>query len=80
VYSEVCGVFLEPKEFPCNFLWEYIKDLVYSIPIDTIEVLRERAENSAIRNNRGTLEMWKNNFFGAFIIVLTITAVTLNND
>jgi ribosomal protein S6 len=33
-------------------------NLVYSIPIDTIEVLRERAENAAttIRNNRGMLE------------------------
>jgi hypothetical protein len=31
-------VLLEPKEFPCNFLWEYIKGLVYSIRIDTIEV------------------------------------------
>jgi hypothetical protein len=59
-----------------------MKDLVYSIPIDTIEVLRERVENPAttIRNNRGMLEIWKNHFFIAFIIVLTITAVTLNND
>jgi hypothetical protein len=49
------GVFLEPGEFPCDFfLWGYMKDLVYSIPIYTIEVSRERVENTAttIRNNR----------------------------
>jgi hypothetical protein len=52
------GVLLQVREFPCDFLWGYTKDLVYSIPIDTIEVLRERVENAAttIRNNRGMLE------------------------
>jgi ribosomal protein S6 len=41
-----------------------MKDLVYSIPIDTIEVLRERVENTAttIRNNRGMLERVKESF------------------
>jgi hypothetical protein len=34
-----------------------MKDLVYSIPTDTIEVLKKRVENSTtIRNNRGMLE------------------------
>jgi hypothetical protein len=43
------GVLLEPKEFPCDFLfWGYMKDLVYSISIDTIEVLRERVENGNV--------------------------------
>jgi hypothetical protein len=49
------GVLLEPREFSRDFL--YI--LVYSIPIDTIEVLlREWVENAAtiIRNNRGTVD------------------------
>jgi hypothetical protein len=31
------GVLLDPKGFPCDFLWVYIKDLIYSIPIDAIE-------------------------------------------
>jgi hypothetical protein len=50
------GVVLEPREFPCDFF--YMKDLVYSIPIDTIEVLREQVGNAAtiIPNNRGMLE------------------------
>jgi hypothetical protein len=50
------GMLLESREF--FLLWGYMKDLVYSIPIDTIEVLRERVENAAttIRNNRGMLE------------------------
>jgi putative lipoic acid-binding regulatory protein len=51
------GVFFEPREFPCDFLWGYMKTLVYSIPIDTIEILRQRVENDAtattIRSNRG---------------------------
>jgi hypothetical protein len=48
-------VLLDPREFPCYF---FMKDLIYSIPIDTIEVLKERVENAAttIRNNRGILE------------------------
>jgi hypothetical protein len=42
-----------------------MKDLVYSIPIDTIEVLRERVENAAttIYNNRGMLERVDESFF-----------------
>jgi hypothetical protein len=47
------GVLLEIREFACNFfLWGYMKDLVYSAPI---EVVRERVENATttIRNNRG---------------------------
>jgi hypothetical protein len=77
------GVLLEPKEFPCDFfLWRYMKDLVYSIGIDTIEVLRERVENSAttIRNNRGMLERLEESFIGSFIIVSTITPVTFNRS
>jgi hypothetical protein len=55
------GVVVDPREFPCDFFL-YMKDLVYSIPIDTIEVLRQRVRNSVttIRNNR------------AFIIILAI--------
>jgi hypothetical protein len=58
------GVLLEPREFPCDFLWGYMKDLVYSIPIDTIKVLKERVENVAttIRNNRGMLERAEESF------------------
>jgi hypothetical protein len=70
------GVLLEPRQFPCDFLlWGYIKDFVYSIPIDTTEVLRERVENAVttIPNNRSRCwKKWKNHFVGAFIIVLTI--------
>jgi hypothetical protein len=55
-------VLLEFREFPWYFLRGYMKDLVYSIPIDLltylIEVLRKRVENAAttICNNRGMLE------------------------
>jgi hypothetical protein len=58
VNGEASGALLESREFPWYFLWGYMKDLVYSIPTDTIEVLRKRVENSAttIRNNRGMLE------------------------
>jgi hypothetical protein len=59
-------VLLESREFPCYFLWGYMKDLVlvYSIPVDTIEVLRKRVENAAttIRNNRGMSERVKELF------------------
>jgi hypothetical protein len=41
------GVPLEPREFP----WGYRKDLVYSIRINTIEVLRERVQNAAATIN-----------------------------
>jgi hypothetical protein len=53
------GVLLEHREFQRDYLlWRYMKDLVYSIPIDAIEILRERVENVAktVRNNRGMLE------------------------
>jgi hypothetical protein len=55
VHGEASGVLLESRKFPCYFLWGYMKDLVYLIPNDTIEVLRKRMENAAttIRNNRG---------------------------
>jgi hypothetical protein len=41
-----------------------VRDLVYSIPIDTIEVLRKRVENTVttIRNNRGMLERREESF------------------
>jgi hypothetical protein len=55
-------VLREPMEFPCDFfLWGVhaccMKDFVYSILIDTIEVLNEQVGNAAtiIRNNRGML-------------------------
>jgi hypothetical protein len=54
-----------PREFPCDFfLWGYMKDLVYSIPIDTIEVLNEQVGNAAtiIRNNGGMLERVEESF------------------
>jgi hypothetical protein len=43
-----------PDLNPCDFfLWGYMKELVYSVPVDTIEILQERVENAAevIRNN-----------------------------
>jgi hypothetical protein len=58
-YGEASGVLLESREFPCYFfLWGYTKDLICSIPVDTIEVLRESVENAAItiRKNSGMLE------------------------
>jgi hypothetical protein len=41
-----------------------MKDLVYSIPIDPIEILREGVENAAttIRNSRGMLERAEESF------------------
>jgi hypothetical protein len=58
-YGEASGVLLESREFPCYFFfWEYTKELVYSIPIHTIEVLRERVDDAVItiRNNSEMLE------------------------
>jgi ABC-type tungstate transport system permease subunit len=54
-----------------------MKDLVYSVPIDTIEVLRERLENATttIRNDRGMLEIVEESFRRR-----TITTVTLNTS
>jgi hypothetical protein len=71
------GGFLEPREFPCDFLWGYTKELVYSIPT---EVLREQVENVAttICHNRGMLERVEESFRRCLLIVLTITVVTLN--
>jgi hypothetical protein len=76
------GVLRESREFPCYFLWGYMKDLVYSLPTDTIEVLRKRVENAVktICNNRRMLENVEESFVGVFIIVLKITAVTLNTS
>jgi hypothetical protein len=53
-----------------------VKDLVYSVPIDTIEVLRERLENAAttIRNDRGMLERVEESFRRR------TTTVTLNTS
>jgi hypothetical protein len=75
-------VLRESREFPCYFLWGYMKDLVYSLPTDTIEVLRKRVENAVktICNNRRMLENVEESFVGVFIIVLKITAVTLNTS
>jgi hypothetical protein len=82
VHGEAAGVLLESREFPCYFLWGYMKDLVYSIPNDTNEVLRKRVENAAttIRNTEECWKERKNHFVGAFIIVLIITAITLNTS
>jgi hypothetical protein len=62
--GEASGVLLESREFPSYFLWGYIKDLIFSIPIDTIKVLRKRVENAAttIRNNREMLERVEESF------------------
>lgn len=54
-----------PDLNPCEFFfWGYMKDLVYSVPIETIEVLRERVDNSAtmIRNNRSMLQNVEQSF------------------
>jgi hypothetical protein len=82
VYGEALGVLLESREFPCYFLWGYMKDLVYSIPTDTIEVLRKRVANAATtnRNNRGMLERVEESFRRRRHFVLTITAGTLNTS
>ncbi|KAH0817586.1 hypothetical protein GEV33_005205 [Tenebrio molitor] len=43
-----------PDLIPCDFfLWGYMKELVYSAPVDTIEILQERVDKAAevIRNN-----------------------------
>jgi hypothetical protein len=59
VYGEASRVLLKSRKFLCYFfLWGYMEDLVYSIPIHRFEVLRKRVENAAttIRNNRGMLE------------------------
>jgi hypothetical protein len=63
VFGEA-GVLLESREFQCYFLWGYMNDLVYSIPIDTIDVLRKRVENAVtiIRNNRGMLKRVEESF------------------
>jgi hypothetical protein len=78
------GVLLVPREFPCDFfLWGYMKDLVYSIPIDTIEVLSDQVGNAAtiIRNNGGYAgKSGRITFVGAFIIILKITAAPLNTS
>jgi hypothetical protein len=57
VYGKACGTAPRAQEFPCDFFL-YMKDLVYSISIDTTEVLREQVENAAtpIHNNKGMLE------------------------
>jgi hypothetical protein len=59
-YGERAGVLFEPREFPCDFLWGYMQTLVYSIPIDTIEMLRQQGENDAtattIRRYLGRVE------------------------
>jgi hypothetical protein len=71
------GVLFGPREFPCDFLWGCMNDLVYSVPTDTIDVLRERLENAAttIRNDRGMLERVEESFRRR-----TITTVTLNTS
>jgi hypothetical protein len=57
VHGEACGSALRAQRISLR-LFLVGEDLVYSIPIDAIEVLRERVENAAttIRNNRGMLE------------------------
>ncbi|KAJ3630972.1 hypothetical protein MTP99_012130 [Tenebrio molitor] len=55
-------VFLEPREFPCDFfLWGYMKDLVYLVPIEILKELMENAATS-IRSNRGMLEEVEESF------------------
>jgi hypothetical protein len=55
------GVLLEPVGFACDFfMCGYMKDLVYSFPI---EVLRERS-------NRGVLERVEESFRGCLRYVL----------
>jgi hypothetical protein len=57
-----------------------MKDLVYSVPIDTIDVLRERVENAAttIRNNRGMLERVEGSLRRRLQYCIDNTAVSLN--
>jgi hypothetical protein len=63
-YGEACGS-ASLREFPYDFFfWGYIKDLVYSITICTVEVLRGRVENAAttIRDKRKMLERGEESF------------------
>jgi hypothetical protein len=64
VYGETCGSAPRGQRISVRFLWGYMKDLVYSIPIDTIEVLNEQVGNAAtiIRNNGGMLERVEESF------------------
>jgi hypothetical protein len=74
----------------CYFLlWGVHEGLgEYVIPIDTIEVLRERVENAAttVRNNRGRLlervEEWfrRRLYYCIMNITVTVTEVTLNTS
>jgi hypothetical protein len=64
-YGEVCESAPRAQRISVrHLLVGDMKNLVYSIPIDTIEVLRERVENTAItiRNNRGMLETVEESF------------------
>jgi hypothetical protein len=81
------GVLLGPKEFPCDFLWSYMKDFLYSVPTDVFWLVRRQLNARSVtfyflnNNNRGILErVEENNFVSAFSIVLTITTVTLNTS
>jgi hypothetical protein len=70
-----------PDLNPCDFfLSGYMKDLVYSVPTDTIDVLRERVENAAttIRNNRGMLERVEGSLRRRLQYCIDNTAVSLN--
>jgi hypothetical protein len=71
VYGEAFGS--APGEFPCDFFkCGYMKDLVYS---NGWKMLPQQFAITEV-----CWKEWKNRFVGAFTIVLTITAVTLNTS
>jgi hypothetical protein len=60
-YGEACG---SAPRASATSSWGYLKNLVYSVPIDTIEILSVLIKNAAttIRNNRGMLEKVEESF------------------
>jgi hypothetical protein len=85
VYGETCGTASRVQIISVRLLLVGVHKGLGIISIDSIDVLRERVENAAttIHSNRGMLERVEeslNHFVGAFIIVSTITAFTLNSS
>ncbi|EEZ97620.1 hypothetical protein TcasGA2_TC012954 [Tribolium castaneum] len=62
-YGPVAWPARSPDLNPCDFfLWDYMKELLYLVPIDNIEQLRDRIFNAAetIRTSGPTVERVKN--------------------
>jgi hypothetical protein len=64
-YGEACGSTPRAQRISVRLLLVGVhENLVYSIPINIIDILREGVENAAttIRNNRGMLERAEESF------------------